>query len=492
MTVAYFSKPISHPLDVVDQLHGGRPPIATPGQALLIYSPGRTGYGFARMAARAPGNQDAMIMVVPYDVKEWYRVSVLNHNAKYLDDGIVFNPSHEKYVHILPPRGVEGKLKELVKNASSDEDFAAIAWAREQLAGEKGEKLRRVTAYWMAATQVQVITTRVEQMPLLVDREFVQTLQPNVRYAFLHPSKSISRLRLVNGRPVFGHGLLQELLKEQGRADLAPCVVASGGYWVDTTVWLQQMIRLLFTSENPDAVSWVATAIGGTAGHYDRLAIKTQVGAAAVFMNQFGGSAKNWMANMLGEMVATRAISVVDRERNLSTLQSETGRKRERMIRELRGLANRVMQRDGLLEKGEEREIPAEVLTDMNTCTNLDWAALMQEAEDLDLPRLKQLVGKRMDEETVRRVRRGLVTFFNAAPEALFGTTNMTYGIIYGLCHSLEEAGLVASFRDVLDMEVIRTPEGVAAMPSLREMFGHAEFPDLFAKAMKRFSPLLA
>src|SRR3989338_5034621 len=174
--VARFLGPISHPLDVVGKLYEGRPPIASEGTAFLVQGAGRTGYGFARMASRAPGNKNSLVMVLPRDVPEWYRLSKLNNNSRYLAEGIVFNPRGEKRIHVLPPRDVERKVSALERLLSLNRELEpALRWAKGQL---KDERVKGAAEYWLAAAQVQAITTRVADMPSAIDGDFIRRLHP--------------------------------------------------------------------------------------------------------------------------------------------------------------------------------------------------------------------------------------------------------------------------------------------------------------------------
>ena len=489
--VAYFSGPINHPLDVVDQFHGGRPPIASADYAFLTHGAGRTGYGFARMAARAPGNEDSLIMVLPADVAEWYRLSVLNNNSRYLADGIVFNPPGEKRIHILPPRDVERKVSELAVLAGLNRELApALTWARAQL---RDPRVKRAAEYWLAAAQVQAITTRVVDMPSALNDGFVRGLNPEVKYTFLHPSKSMTAPRPPGGRPLFGHELLQALLTEGGRGDLAGWVVASGGYWLDSTVWNRQRIRVRFVSSgSEEAVSAAKRAVGGIYEGYELVSITGEVGASAVFVVQWGGCYKNLLANL----TSLAAFAVIPRFRtaarpNYVLLRKSYDARRDRLVDEAEDLATRAMRHEGLVGENDKMHFFPEIIEDIMACTTLNWPALFHEAHRLQLLSLDHKVGSGcLSEGEMDAIRRGIITFVNTAPESHFGTTNMTVAIAYGLATILAKAGLIHDYHQVFDRREVVIPEGIRSMPFVRERFSDSGLPEEFASAIDRFRPL--
>lgn len=489
--VAYFSRPIGSPLAAVDQLYEKKPPIAPPELAFLVQGAGRTGYGFARMASRAPGNEDSLVMVLPADVQEWHRLSVQNSNPRYLADGIVFNPPGEKRIHVLPPRYVERKVSDLAVLASRDRELEpALTWARGQL---QDPRVKRAAEYWLSAAQVQAITTRVADIPSALNDEFVRALHRDVKYTFLHPSKSMAAPRQAGGRPLFGHELLQALLTEGGREDLAGWVVASGGYWVDSTVWNRQRVRVRFVSSvSKEAVNAAKRAVGGSVGSYDLVSIAGEVGAAAVFGVQFGGWIKNFLANMLGEKSARQAASIGTSRPDYGTLQIGYETLRQDLIGKAEGLATRAMRNEGLIATDTDARFPAEVLEDIMACSTLNWPALISEANSLQLLALGHKVGGgHLSFEERNAIRVGITTFVNSAPEVQFGTTNMTVAIAYGLAIMLAGAGLISSYRDVFDRQEVRVPEGIRAMPFVRQRFLDAGLPEEFVRALDRFSTLL-
>ncbi len=490
--VAFFTSAPTNPFEVVNTLPDGRPPIAPSGKALLVHGAGRTGYGFARMAARAPGNERSLIMLLPSDIQEWHRLCTTNGNDRYLAGGVIINPKREKRIHILPPRDVRNKVERLAGMVQANRALEPVlVWARKQL---EDDRVERAAEYWLKAAQVQAITTRVIDMPSAVNGSFIGGLHPDVQYTLLHPSKSMAAPRRGGEKPLFGHELLQALLTEGGRGDLAGWVVASGGYWVDSSVWRKDRIRIRFvSSESEAAVQSAMHAVGGTTGSYDLVSISGAVGAAAVFEVQFGGWIKNFLANILGEKAARKAAVVGNgvARPDYRVLQSGYLELRQSLIGEAEQLAARVMQKEGLIGASEAVSFPDEVIEDIMACTTLNWPALIHEASALRLFALSRRPGTGpLPEMEIDSIRRGMINFVDTAPEGHFGTTNMTVALVYGLAMMFADAGFVRSFTELFDRQRIVVPEGIRAMPYVAERFGEAGLPEDFTKAIERFQLL--
>ena len=432
-----------------------------------------------------------MVMVVPNDIEEWHRLSVLNHNAPFLDKGIVFNPEGQKEIHILPPRRVEEKLVALLSRLSGHPDLIPIyTWARNQLEGKQGDRIKKAADYWLAAAQMQVVTTHVGDLSKVIDEGFVRRLHPEVPYTILHPSKSITEPRHPEGRPLFGHELIQALLSENGRGDLAGWVVSSGGYWVDRTVWMGDPIRLLFASEKEEAARTAKKAIGGIEDQNELVSINLMTGAAAVFTVQYGGWIKNLLANILGKKCVKALAATMGQDLNLSNLERDYIDIREGLIRDAEALADRAMKNEGLTSV-EPVRFPDEVMEDIEACTKLVWSSLHAKAQKLGLLNLnKRERPGPLSREEIAAIEGEISTFLNSAPENQFGTTNMKIGIVFALADLLVKAGLVPEYQAVLTPPKKGYPEGINSMRHVAQRFAPAGLPKTFTDAIKLFEPL--
>lgn len=488
--VAYFNKPPQNLLNFVNELHEGHPPLLPAEQGTLVIGAGRTGFGLSRMSARAPGNEEALIAVVPSDIPTWHELITHNSNSRRLHPSVVFNPAGEKHVHILPPRDVNRHMRTLQGMALRDARWVPVLeWAKNQL---KDDRVETVTDYCLASFQVQALTCRVSDFTKVIGPSYVGRFHPQGEYTLLHPSKSMEAAIYGSPHPLFGHEVAQAALKAGGRPDLAERVVDLAGYWVETTVSKSVPIRLHFAGTDGSAVEQAKRAIVGFNGHHPHVTGTMKVGRDSVFIAQYGGVAKNMIANWKALKAVEMALAI-EGVPNYAELEKECSRDCTEVIRDYEDLAARAMLAEGITDVEVPVEFPAEVQEDIFECSQLNWPRFIAEATRLGVFEAKEAykAGLRsaLPEVMVASYREGLRQFVRTAPATQFGTTNSTVVMIYGFAKLLEKGGLVPSFRDVMDRS-IPVPEGVRATPNFIKRFRPVGIPKRLTRRFRELRSL--
>lgn len=487
--VAFFGKPPANPLEVVGVLYRGRPPLLPPKMGALIVGAGRVGYGFSCMAAQAPGNEGSLIMILPHGIVDWYQLCH-SKNPGRLAEGVSFNPSGEKSVHVLPPRGVMEKLRSFARMIPLDPARwgPVFSWALRQV---QDKKVKEAADYWLAAAQFQAITTRVGALETVVDNRYIQGLHPQGKYTLLHATKSMGSLQRGDGKPLFGHEIVQALLKAGGRGDLADRVVASAGYWVDTTIAQKRPVRLHFTSTgSEEAVKDAGLVIGGLDGFNPLVNITMGVGRDVVFSDQFGGVIKNILALVLGMEGVRMGEKVRTEDPDYVSLERRYEEIRGRFIGTFEALAAKAMGSEGIKTPKTSNSFAPAVIEDILTCTHLNWPAFFAKASELGLTGLRERQrGQALESAEVQSLRKGLLHFVKTARVEDFGTTNETYGIVFGLASLLAGGGFVSAPRELID-SAIPLPEGLRAMPHFIDRFEKMGIPNRLSVFIRALRPI--
>jgi len=496
--ILHFAQPPQNPLEVVGLRSDGQAPLLLPEHGALFHGSGRVAWGLTRMAVRAPGNEGSLLMVVPRSIPEWMRLATTNRSGRLPPDW-EFNPDGEKAVHILPPRNAVAALGQLrtdasrlsqIRGAETDaQQLLGIAqWGDQQL---QDPRVAGATDYWLRAARFQAITTNVSDLPGVVDSSLVRSLHPQGLYTFFHPTKSMTHPQQEGGRPLLGHELLQALLEQGGRSDLTGRVVASAGFWLEGTVKGKKRIRLRFTStESQEAIEEARRLFGGSGGPNLFVTITSEVGALAVFRDQFGGFVKNLLANIL----AYRAVRhmIIDPNDRPFTSTDWYQTERRSLIEEVLLLASCLAATEGLIQANQSITFSPEVEEDILSCTQLNWSVFTAQANALGAAMLRETGGnrKRLDENVIRALRDGLERFVEADPGTDFGSTNQTIALVLTLAHYLARRGLIEGPREVLSQS-LKAPEGIRGMPHLQRRLDKIEMPRRFARGIQIFGEFL-
>lgn len=478
---AYFQRPPQNPLEAVGTLYDGRPLLLPPEMGAVVIGAGRVGYGFSRMMARVPGNSDSLVMVLPSDIPTWYELATQNRNSRRLPPDFAFNPDGEKRVHILPPRDIFNKMSVLQRMVEHDSDRwqPVLGWAAEQI---KNQKVLAAADYWLASAQFQALTTRVGALSTVVDEAYIKGLHPEEKYILLHAMKSMAPSLESDSHPFFGHELLQALLRRGGRGDLEAGVVASAGYWVETTVAEGVPIRIRLTSTESEEIVQKARDLLMGPG----VSVTTQVGRDAVFVDQYGGVIKNMIANAQG-FAAVGMTAAIAGDPDYDTLNKQFEDSRRLQVREYQDLAARAMLHEGIVKELTPVIFPTEVKEDIFQCSRLDWPQFIAQANQLGLLELRERsFFTLLESSLIESYREGLRDFVRTAPATSFGTTNSTFAMVFGLATLLQKAGFIQSYRELMDPS-ISTPEGIRAQPQFYSRFRPARIGRGILRATRPF-----